>query len=155
VQLISVLGQYLLLAFVLPGFCYLAVFSLCFPGVLARVFPGLVGRAHPTGEVHSSQPAEAKKEVASQGLWITLLAVVSGLLLSSLAFWIEILLRYIRYFDCWMFPRIPFVKLPQSEALANFFTPEAFMHFNIGLGLLIILAGFVHDVTWRGEWRKN
>jgi hypothetical protein len=156
-QLLSLLGQYLLLAFVLPGFCYLAVFSLCFPGVLGRVFPGLMGQAGPafSADAQLSQPTEAKKDAASQGLWITLLAVVSGLLLSSVAFWVEILLRYIPYFDCTLFPRIPFVELPESEALANFFTPEAFMHFNIGLGLLIILISFVYDVTRRGEWMRR
>jgi hypothetical protein len=149
-ELLSVLGQYLLLSFVLPGFCYLAVFYLCFPGALAEVFPGVIGQMHNVSPAPAAPP-DGKKEAASQGLWITLLAVVGGLLLSSVAFWIEILLRCLPFFER-AFPHIPFERLTDSKTLANFFTPEAFMHFNIGVGIMIILVVFMIEVTWRREW---
>src|ERR1700730_4365433 len=171
-QLWSVLGQYLLLSFVLPGFCYLAAFYLCFPGALGRVFPGVLGQIGPgvplkkdgspstqgktdnNEEDDNSEDDEeddneeggkkkgAKKE-ASQGFWVTLLAVIFGLLLSSVTFFLEIMLRKSRDFDCKWFTRIPFDKLAApapDNPLANFLAAETIMHFNIAVGFLIIFA---------------
>jgi hypothetical protein len=75
----EVLGQYLLLSFVLPGFCYLAVFYLCFPNVLGEVFPGV------RGEIHGCGDAGGQKKEASQGFWISMLAsfVVYGTIYSK------------------------------------------------------------------------
>jgi len=205
-QLWSVLGQYLLLSFVLPGFCYLTAFYLCFPGVLGRVFPGVLGEIGPGGrlraegelpakdgkpkckkeggkeeggkeeggkeeggkeegikaeaseeedsenedrkeqngkdedgnEEHGSK-ADSKKE-ASQGFWITLIAGILGLALSSVSFAIEAALRKASFFDCYLFTRVPFDKLATENPLANFLAAETFMHFNIAIGLLIILV---------------
>src|ERR1700730_17732406 len=107
-QLWSVLGQYLLLSFVLPGFCYLAAFYLCFPGALGRVFPGVLGLIGPgvplkkdgspstQGKKDDNEEGGKKKgakKEASQGFWVTLLAVIFGLLLSSVTFFLEIMLR--------------------------------------------------------------
>jgi hypothetical protein len=167
-QLWSVLGQYLLLSFVLPGFCYLTAFYLCFPGVLGRVFPGVLGEIGPGAPLQagSKPPAqdgklehkreedkeEGKKEdgkkedgkrEASQGFWITLLAGIFGLILSSVAFAIEIVIRKFSFFDCFLFVRVPFDKLATENPLANFLAAETFMHFNIAVGLLIILAIWV------------
>jgi hypothetical protein len=155
-EILTVLGQYLLLAFVLPGFCYLTVFALCFPGLLANVFPGIVGQMRPaSADAQIVQSSEGSKKAASQGLWVTLLAIVSGLLLSSVAFSIEILLRRFSFWFCSSFPSIPFNELKDGKASASFFTPEAFMHFNISVGILVLLLIFVIEVTCRGEWSRD
>jgi hypothetical protein len=140
-QLLSILGQYLLLSFVLPGFCYLLVFALCFPGVL--------------GEIPAWLQMDSKKD-GSQGLWISFLAVTGGLGLSSVAFAIELVFRHFVFFDCCWFPKIPFDEMMgEQSSLANFFTAESFMHFNIGVGIFLLLLIFLINVTLRSEWRKS
>jgi hypothetical protein len=172
-QLWSVLGQYLLLSFVLPGFCYLAAFYLCFPGTLGRVFPGVLGEIRPgvpldanaespeqDGEAEGENEDDEKetdekeggKKEASQGFWITMLAGLFGLLLSSVAFFVETILRNLIDFDCKRFTRIPFDKLADPDnPLANFLAAEAFMHFNIGVGILIILGVWI-GVRGKSIW---
>jgi hypothetical protein len=128
-QLLAVLGQYLLLTFVLPGFCYLLAFALCFPGLFRRLTAGL-----PIDEEGGERSPQAS--------WIVFFAVIGGLLLSSITFAIEILLREVsETFNKTWFPGVDFAKIHSMDAhsLENLFTAMAFMHFNISVGILIIL----------------
>jgi hypothetical protein len=126
-ELLSVLGQYLLLSFVLPGFCYVAVLLLSLPQ-----------------ESHDSLKAN----------WLAA-GVIGGLLLSSVAFAIEISVRYFSTaIDCDWFPRIPFDKIHDMGSVVNFFAGETFMHLNIGLGLFVIWIIFLIHNTWRKKWKK-
>jgi hypothetical protein len=70
---------------------------------------------------------------------------IGGLLLSSVAFAIELALRYVPFFDETWFPGIDFGKLPDvaEPSLASLFAAMAFMHFNIAVGISIILIGLV------------
>jgi hypothetical protein len=127
-ELISVLGQYLLLSFVLPGFCYVAV----------------VGAWLTNAEFQRLK-----------GYWLGA-SVVGGLLVSSIAFAIEILARYFSVqFDCEWFPRIPFDKLHDMGSVVNFFAGETFMHLNIAFGMLVIFVVFVIDVTAKRHWGQR
>lgn len=112
-ELLSILGQYLLLSFVVPGFCYFAAFYFC---------------------LHN------ERGVLRQ-YWLAV-SIVGGLLISSVAFAIELLLRNFVWFDCYWFARIPFDRIHDSTSAGSFFAAESFMHLNIGLGLLIILIIF-------------
>jgi hypothetical protein len=160
VQLIAIVGQYLLLSFVLPGFCYLLVFALCFPGGFNRIHTALLtGEKQDDGDGQSKHGEEGKskhekegdddKKDGSVGSWM-LLGSVFGLLLSSVTFAIEILLRNWANFDCDLFPIIPFHELGDRS---QFFTAEAFMHFNIGVGIFILFVIFAIYVGRRlAEW---
>lgn len=117
-------GLFLLLAFVLPGYVYLGFFILYFP------------------ETYSS----AIKSFGFQdnsGLFALLLGVVGGLLLTSICFAIELLLRKIEYFDKRLFPSMGIDRLSVIEAKGRGslhirqVTGQAIMHFNIALGLLV------------------
>jgi hypothetical protein len=117
-------GLFLLLAFVLPGFVYLGFFILYFP------------------ETYSS----AIKSFGFQdnsGLFALLSGVVGGLLLTSICFAIELLLRKIQYFDKRLFPNMGIDRLSIIEAKGRSslhirqVTGQAIMHFNIALGLLV------------------
>jgi hypothetical protein len=131
-ELIAVLGQYLLLTFVLPGFSYLFAFGLCFRDevlALAATVPTSGG---------------SRKDI-SKGAWFTFLGVIGGLLLSSVAFAFEIFLRRFDTFNIDWFPAIDFGEIPDiaDHSLANLFTAMAFMHFNIAVGFLIIMIGWL------------
>lgn len=117
-------GLFLLLAFVLPGYVYLGFFMLYFP------------------EIYSS----AIKSFGFQdnsGLFALLLGVVGGLLLTSICFAIERLLRKIKYFDKRLFPDMGTDRLSVIESKGRGslhirqVTGQAIMHFNIALGLLV------------------
>lgn len=79
------LGLFLLLAFVFPGYVYLGFFVL--------YFPETYGSAIKMFEFQDDT-----------GLFALLLGVVGGLLLTSICFAIELLLRKIEYFDKRLFP---------------------------------------------------
>jgi hypothetical protein len=120
-EILGILGQYLLMAFVLPGFCYVLVFALCFPDFVDDI----------RGKSRGSK-------VGSEGLWMSFFVIAGGMLLSSVAFAIEIMLRFFEIFDCEWFLTIPFQFLKENT-LANFFTAETFAHFNTAVGVLVIL----------------
>jgi hypothetical protein len=114
-QLLAMLGQYLLLSFVLPGFCYLAIFVLCFA---------------PAADQRGERPVLASIYDHIKASWITV-AIIGGLLLSSVAFAIEVTLRYFVLIDCNLFPRIAFERIHEkgsADVGANFFAAESFMH---------------------------
>lgn len=122
-EILSILGQYLLLSFVLPGFCYFGVLYVCFP--------------------------TARESLKTY--WVAV-SFIGGLLISSLAFGAELLLRNIVSIDCYWFPRIPFDKIHDLTSAGSFFAAETFMHLNIGLGLLVILVVFaVHPTGARDK----
>jgi hypothetical protein len=129
-ELLAVLGQYLLLTFVLPGFCYLLAFGLCFVDDLTEL----------TAKLPTS--GGTRKDI-SKGAWFAFLGIIGGLLLSSVTFAIEIFLRQFDFFGKDWFPAIDFGEIPDiaDHSLANLFTAMAFMHFNIAVGTLIIVIG--------------
>jgi hypothetical protein len=78
---------------------------------------------------------------------------ISGLLLSSVAFSIEVLLRFFSVtIDCDWFPRVAFEKVTDKDNILNFFAGETFMHLNIALGVFVILLYFMITVTWNQRW---
>ena len=124
-EILAAVGQYLLLAFVLPGLCYLLVFAVLYGDVFHKI--------------REEWPADAAKE-SSQGLWMSAVAVGAGLLLSSVTFAIEILFRGQSWFERW-FPEIDFttVALHEKGVLA---AGASIMHFNIALGIFLILLPY-------------
>ena len=136
-QLFAALGLYLILAFVLPGFCYLLAFGLCFP----RQFQS----------VQAWLPRDDKDGVQTFSLFS--FALVLGLLVSSGTFAFEVLLRTVFpiFFHKW-YPEIDFTTTHESNSYATVLVPSAIMHFNIGFGILIILVVYLVYVTHRGEW---
>jgi hypothetical protein len=127
-ELLSILGQYLLLSFVLPGFCYVAALLFWVPQKFY-------------------DPLKAN--------WL-MTGVIGGLLLSSVAFGLEITLRFLCVtIDCEWFPRIPFETIRNMGSVVNFFAGETFMHLDIGLGLLVILVVFLIHTTVSRGWNKQ
>lgn len=128
-ELLAALGQYLLLTFVLPGFCYLFAFGICF----RSEWP----------EVAKKLPAMGGEKDISKGAWFAFFGVIGGLLLSSVTFALEILLRWVfpMFTKDW-FPPVDFGRIPEvsEHSLANLFTAMAFMHFNIAVGIVLILT---------------
>jgi hypothetical protein len=117
-------GLFLLLAFVLPGYVYLGFFIFYFP------------------EIYSSS-RESFGFQGDSGLFTFFLGVLGGLLLTSICFAIELLLRKIKYFDKSLFPNMRIGRLSVIEAKGKGslhirqVTGQAIMHFNIALGLLV------------------
>jgi hypothetical protein len=134
-ELLAALGQYLLLTFVLPGFCYLFTFGICF----RSEWPAVAAKLPPMG---------GEKDI-SKGAWFTFFGVIGGLLLSSVTFATEILLRSkFRDFTEEWFPAVDFSRIPDTSehSLANLFTAMAFMHFNIAVGIgLILIARLLYS----------
>ncbi|HTR88459.1 MAG TPA: hypothetical protein VMI56_28520 [Reyranella sp.] len=134
-EVFAALGLYLILAFLLPGFCYLLFLRLCFPGAFR--------------EVYKSLPPIDDEDNAG-GYWLVSAAVVGGLLLSSLAFALELVLR-----DSWdsfekWYPEINFgKKLEGVDSYVNILVPSAIMHLNIGSGLFLMLLVFLGWEAWR------
>lgn len=140
---LGILGQYLILTFVLPGFCYLLVFALCFPHTFRAICAGL-----PTGQENSDLSG---KQNSSLGWWLVLLGFLGGLLVSSVTFAIEVVLRTLDLFhfnDIW-FRQIAFDKMSEAGPPLNLFAPMAFMHFNIGVGVFVILLAFFFSMIAR------
>jgi hypothetical protein len=117
-------GLFLLLAFVLPGYVYLGFFLLYFPDTY-------------------SSAIECLGFQDNSVLFALLFGVVGGLLLTSICFAIELLLRKIKYFDKIIFPDMEVERLSIIEAKGRGslhirqVTGQAIMHFNIALGLLV------------------
>jgi hypothetical protein len=136
VQLVAGFGVYLILVFVLPGFVYLFVFAISFPRQF-RALPEWL-----------PQHAQGDKDL-SLGLWLAITAIVGGLLLSSVCFAVEIWLRNLRCFETF-FPALPFAKVSAIEIGARakdtflpIFLASPIMHFNIAMGLSIILIVYI------------
>jgi len=124
-ELLAALGQYLLEAFVLPGLCYLLVFAMLYGDVLDGI--------------RAKLPGESERE-SSLGLWISAVAVGAGLLLSSVTFAIELLFRHWCWFNA-LFPEIDVVALNLYQ-MGVLSAGAAVMHFNIAVGIFIILAAY-------------
>lgn len=116
-------GLFLLLAFVLPGFVYLGLFILYFPNIF-------------------SEAVESFGFGNDFALFVFALGVLGGLLLTSICFSIEQLLRKIKCFDENIFPNMGIWRLGVLEASGKGslylrqVTGQAIMHFNIAMGLL-------------------
>ncbi len=126
---IGQLGLFLTLAFVLPGFVYLGFFILYFPEIykdLNKLYPG--------------------------EFFAIYIAVIGGLLLTSICFGIEIMCRKLdqirlkklkEAFEKW-FPymgqhHMPLIEYEEKGIVyLNQLTGQAYMHFNIFMGVLII-----------------
>jgi hypothetical protein len=136
-QVFATLGLYLILAFVLPGFCYLLAFGLCFPEAFQKLRRWL--------------PPEDTDAV--QGFWLFSVAVVGGLLLSSVTFALELVLREsFSSFAAW-YPKIDFGKAPHGpESYTSVLVPSAIMHFNVGSGIFVILAIYLVYTSYRKAW---
>jgi acid phosphatase len=144
---IGALGSFLFLGFVVPGFCYLFVFAVCFPDKL--------------GTLKSLSLSQEEKDKGGSFLSVPLiliLAIVVGLLLSSVCFATEAVLRWIslalscllsvpNIFDIF-FPPAPIAKIAIIEAAgkgsfyAHMISGSAIMHFNVGLGILLMLLAY-------------
>jgi hypothetical protein len=149
---IGSLGVYLLLAFVLPGFCYLFVFALCFPDLVKEGVQWLA-----TLSLSQANSVDARAEASSEKTPPLLsfavgVGVVGGLLLSSVTFVIEIALRRLWPF-CGVFerlyPNMHVERIGQIEAAGkgsfylHVLSGSALMHFNVGMGILLILIAYV------------
>lgn len=125
---------YLILAFVIPGFCYLLASALCFPCSFTNVL-------RPPGAL-------------SPDIWISFLGVIGGLLLSSVCFAIETLLDRQRQMKKW-FPEMDLKQMAKIEAAGKgtFFlqllSGSAIMHFNIGLGFVLIWITYVASLLYQ------
>jgi hypothetical protein len=76
-DLLAHLSLYVILGFIMPGFCYLLAFALCFPEEWQEMQKLLPPRNAETTE----------------DFWLFVVAVVSGLLLSSVSFAVEVVFR--------------------------------------------------------------
>jgi hypothetical protein len=150
---LAAFGVFLILAFILPGFCYLLIFYLCFPETL------------PT--IHNYLPKEPEKIASSEGestrlpgFWMVALGIVGGLLLTSVSFAIEVFLRGLFSGDCTKpehkddffcthFPVLDFEEIARIEAAGkgtftlHVMAGEALMHLNIGIGILLMLLMYL------------
>ena len=148
----SNIGQltiYLILGFVLPGGCYLVVFAFAFPDLLDKLIEWFEWRG-------------VSIAVALPGL-----AVIVGLLLTSLCVAIEKLFRgpeagkpaVCRFWSGWAkfrewFPEIGMEKIGKIEAAKkstsylHMVSGEAIMHFNIGIGLFLIFVLYWLRLYW-------
>ena len=134
---IGQLGLFLFLAFILPGSVYLGFFIFYFPSIF-------------------------KDSVNWTGLEVSVLfliglSIIGGLLLTSICFAIEIILRDFRFTKevfnkC--FPDMGVRKLAKIEAEGNGslylyqVTGQAVMHFNIGTGISIILLIYIINIIF-------
>src|ERR1700739_3481596 len=103
-ELFASLGLYLILAFVLPGLCYLLAFGLCFPDAY--------------GAIRRALPPDDQDKV--QGSSLFAFALVLGLLISSVTFAFEILLRHTfpDFFHYW-YPEINFTIVHDPSSYAT------------------------------------
>lgn len=141
------MGLFLLLAFVLPGFVYLVF--------LVFLFPNLLG-----------QMASSSGFTNDVALFAVILGFIGGLLLTSVCFFLEMLLSKIKLFrlleiilrkiklvnKTWrLFPAIKISRLGKFEASGKSsvylhqVTGQAIMHFNVATGLLLMLAIYLID----------
>jgi hypothetical protein len=141
------LGIYLLLAFVLPGFCYVLVFALCFPREFERC------------------AVWAQQKQLSPLSSLIALGTIGGLLLTSACFALEILLRgtssrlleplFGHDVVGWIFPSMPLAQIAIIEAAgkasfyAQMLSGQAIMHFSIGVGVVLIPGTFALQRRWR------
>jgi hypothetical protein len=149
---IASVGLFLLLAFVIPGVCYTFVLRLCFPEDIAAVIKSLSGPPKAEG---SSESGEAFSISVIIGLFI-----VTGLLVTSVTFSCEILLRHLEFFQEW-YPSIPFKEIAVAEASGKGTTylqtvaGQPIMHLNVGLGLLLILVVYILALIFKCPCRQQ
>jgi len=160
-------GIFLLLAFIVPGFCYMFVLGLCFPGWVRDKIRSFSGRQR-----HSATPAEhdahAEAGATSSGegfpaMLMIGLSIVSGLLITSVTFALEVLLRGWICFQNW-YPRIPLKEIAVAEASGKpishlqLISAQPFMHLNVGVGVLLILLIYIgamichQHADKKGKW---
>jgi len=125
------IGRFLLLAAILPGIIYSSTILVFLPTEMAEI-----DRWMRSAGFESTWPA-----------W-TAFAIAVGLILSSICFCIEILLRNFKFFEI-LFPPLKFSALAEIEAQGkstaylNQLLGQAFMHFNIWLGITLIILGWL------------
>ena len=146
-------GLFLLLAFVLPGFVYLAFLLFLFPNMFSQMVT----------------TTEFTNNVALFGV---LLGIIGGLLLTSVCFFLERFFGWIKLFwlmqwvlrkvrivgEKWLlFPNMGIPRLGKFEAAGRSsvylhqITGQAIMHFNIAMGLLIMLVLYLVLQDFLGE----
>lgn len=146
-------GLFLLLAFVLPGFVYLAFLLFLFPNMFSQMVTT-------TGFTNN------------EALFGVLLGIIGGLLLTSVCFFLELFLSWIRLFwlmervlrkvrifgrKLLLFPNMGIPRLGKFEAAGRSsvylhqITGQAIMHFNIAMGLLIMLVLYLVLQDFLGE----
>jgi len=122
---------YLILTFVLPGFCYVLVSAWCF---------------------HGKIPGGSIQELSSGG-W-TLVAVIGGLLLSSVCFALESICP--RRLVDWAFPTMDLDRMTEVETKGKgtfylqVLSGSAIMHFNIASGIFLIWIGYLGVDLYQG-----
>jgi hypothetical protein len=139
-------GIYLVLVFIVPGFCFLLVLGLCFPTFVKDKIKFFSGTE------------EGKDQKEYSATVILGMAIVAGLLISSVPFAIEMVLHYRANQDhCLNFlsgynyylPGIPQDQIAAFEAAGRnisflqLISGSAIMHFNVGLGIMLILLVYV------------
>ena len=146
-------GLFLLLAFVLPGFVYLAFLLFLFPNMFSQMVTT-------TGFTNN------------EALFGVLLGIIGGLLLTSVCFFLELCLSRIKLFwlmervlrkvrivgrEWLLFPNMGIPRLGKFEAAGRSsvylhqITGQAIMHFNIAMGLLIMLVLYLVLQDFLGE----
>src|SRR5271165_1265465 len=108
VSSLATFGIYLILAFIVPGFCYLFLFSVCFHDVTGQVIAWVLPH----------QQAQQKQHPGIEFPTVFLLwslTVVVGLLVSSLTFALELVLRCHFEFFSKCFPEIHTAAIAQLE----------------------------------------
>jgi hypothetical protein len=158
---LAVFGMYLFLAFVIPGFCYLAIMALwafCFPEFVPEIPERFCARK-------SERPGgDAKKEGFPTAL-VTLLAIVVGLFLSAVAFSVELCLRHCRWFPDMRLDRIAGLEASGKSTLyLQMLAGSTIMHINVAFGILLLLPFYFYalgnrfstkDQTIRQFWSRN
>lgn len=135
-------GLFLLLAFVLPGFVYLAFLLFLFPNLF-------------------NQMVTVSGFTNNEVLFGVLLGIIGGLLLTSVCFFLELFFYWTKVFwlietllrKCriigrtWhLFPNMGITRLGKFEAMGKSsvylhqVTGQAIMHFNIAMGLFVMLV---------------
>jgi hypothetical protein len=140
-------GIYLLLAFIVPGFCYLLILAFCFPSFVKEKIKFCSGKK-------DEATAGGKDDDGYSAAVILGLAIVAGLLISSVPFAIEMVLRhYSTRFDNFLPGISPdTIALMEAGGRNLFFLQllcgSAIMHFNVGLGIMLILLVYMTSVVF-------
>jgi hypothetical protein len=137
---VSVFGVFLFLGFVMPGFCYLFIFTLLFTDTFKKV-----------REWFQSSRIEQALTLVLPGL-----GIVGGLLLSSCSFALELILRCLipSVWEC-LFPDMDLARIAMMEASGEtsfyvyMMAGSAIMHLNIALGVIIMIGPYLYYETVR------
>jgi hypothetical protein len=138
---LEIAGRFLVLAAILPGLIYIAALYFYLPSYMKTLIDS-------TG-------------INSPVVILSALIFILGVLFSSVCFAIELFLR--NNFPCFKkrFPGLNVKKLAELEAknkpisyLYQLFG-QAFMHFNIWMGILLIMLYYVAHLTINCEWEAD